>query len=175
VKRGVTSVAELARERDQKLSVDIPPDIPSVQGDADRLRRVVTNLVGNAIKYTPAGGEIGVSASADGNEVLVRVSDTGPGIAKELQQAIFDKFCVLHENPGHGRSSTGLGLAFCRMIVEAHGGRIWVDSDPGQGSTFSFSIPVGRARLHARSPLTSAAAGLPRDDRPPGGETRLVS
>jgi signal transduction histidine kinase len=174
VRRGVGSVAELARERDQKLSLDIPPDLPPVMGDADRLRRVVTNLVGNAIKYTPAGGEIAISAGAEGNAVVVRVSDTGPGIAQELQQAIFDKFCVLHENPGHGRSSTGLGLAFCRMVVEAHGGRIWVESEAGRGSTFSFSIPVGRRHRHPEPALPPADA-MPGKDRSPGDGTRCVS
>jgi len=173
LKRGVSSVAELARERDQKLSLDTPADLPPVQGDADRLRRVVTNLVGNAIKYTPAGGEIGVSASADDRDVVVRVADTGPGIAKEYQQFIFDKFAVLHGNPGNGRGSTGLGLAFCRMVVEAHGGRIWVDSEPDQGSTFSFSIPVGRRHRHAEPTLSLADARLPGKDRPPSGASGL--
>ena len=147
VRRGVEPVAELARERSQTLSVELPANLPRVQGDPERLRRVVTNLVGNAIKYTPAEGSICVRADTadDHKSVLVSVSDTGAGIPKEFQTAIFDKFAVLQTNASNDRSSTGLGLTFCRMVVEAHGGRIWVESEPGRGSAFKFSLPVEAA------------------------------
>ncbi len=147
VRRGVEPVAELARARSQKLSVELPPNLPSVQGDPERLRRVVTNLVGNAIKYTPAEGSICVRADTadDRKSVLVSVSDTGAGIPKEFQTAIFDKFAVLRTSAGSDRGSTGLGLTFCRMVVEAHGGRIWVESEPGRGSAFKFSLPAEAA------------------------------
>lgn len=144
VKRGVGRVAQLARERDQRLSVDVPEGLPMIQGDEERLSRVITNLVGNAIKFTPSKGEIRVSARAeeDNAKLLVSVSDTGPGIEAEFHHVIFDRFAVLEKSNPAGRTSTGLGLTFCKMIVEAHGGRIWVESEPGSGSTFTFSLPI---------------------------------
>jgi signal transduction histidine kinase len=159
VSRGVAPVAELARERGQKLSLDLPADLPQVPGDAERLRRVVTNLVGNAVKFTPEEGEIRVTAGAGegGTKVFVSVSDTGPGIAKEFHQIIFDRFAVLQTNSPAGRASTGLGLTFCKMVVEAHGGRISVDSEPGRGSTFTLSLPA--IQVCPRGAVERAAAG----------------
>jgi NtrC-family two-component system sensor histidine kinase KinB len=104
------------------------------------------NLVGNALKFTPSGGRVEVSARTDDarDRMLVSISDTGEGIPKELQGRIFDKFAIAEaRRSSGGRSSTGLGLTFCKLIVEAHGGQIWVESEPGQGSTFTFSLPLG--------------------------------
>jgi len=101
---------------------------------------VLINLLENAVKYTRGGGSITVSASRQEQAVLVSVSDSGAGIAARDQQRIFDKFARVEED---GRpKGLGLGLAFCRLAVEAHGGRIWVESVEGRGSTFSFTLPV---------------------------------
>jgi len=144
VRSGVARVAELAQLRNQQLTVELAEGLPQVLGDGERLSRVVSNQVGNAVKFTPREGRIGVTASARGAEVWVSVSDTGPGIPKESQGRIFDKFAALAAGGASARTSTGLGLTYCKMTVEAHGGRIWVESEPGRGSTFIFSLPSAR-------------------------------
>ena len=144
VRAGLRPVAQLATEKGVELALDLPENLPQVQGDEERLSRVVTNLVGNALRFTPSGGRVEVSArtEAASGRLLVSVSDTGSGIPKEAQGRVFEKFAVLEQAGPTGRTSTGLGLTFCKMIVEAHGGRIWVESEPGRGSTFAFALPV---------------------------------
>jgi signal transduction histidine kinase len=102
--------------------------------------------VGNALKFTSAGGRVSVSAREEAapERSVVSVVDTGPGIPKELQGRIFDKFAVLDTAAAALRTSSGLGLTFSKMVVEAHGGEIWVESEPGQGSNFSFWLPLER-------------------------------
>ena len=112
----------------------------SVNGDAQKLRRVVDNLLTNAVKFTPAGGTITVSAGVDGPTAWLRVKDTGQGIAPEFQETVFEKFGQVAM--GH-RMSVGLGLTFCKLVAEAHGGTVCLDSKPGEGSTFTVTIPVG--------------------------------
>ena len=111
-----------------------------LMGDAPRLRRVVENLLSNAIKFTPPGGTITVATEARDSKVTLRVTDTGAGVPLEARGLIFDKFG--QASTGH-RLSVGLGLTFCRLIAEAHGGSIRVESPPGQGSTFIVSLPRG--------------------------------
>lgn len=116
------------------------PDLPSVVMDVDMVRRIVINLLENAIKYTRSGGRITITAEAADDEVSVSVTDTGLGIAPQDQRIIFSKFArVQHEG---GPKGLGLGLAFCRLAVEAHGGRITVESEEGKGSTFTFTLPL---------------------------------
>jgi PAS domain S-box-containing protein len=114
-------------------------ELEPLQVDESMIRRVVINLLENAVKYTPPGGAIGLSLVRQGGQVRVGVSDTGPGIAPEAQQRIFEKFARLEGGKAKG---LGLGLAFCRLAVEAHGGRIWVESEPPHGSTFYFTLPL---------------------------------
>ncbi len=117
-----------------------PGDLPHVDMDSDMVRRVLINLLENAIKYTRSGGRITISARRQEKHVLISVADTGPGIPASEQQRIFEKFSRVQEE---GRpKGLGLGLAFCRLAVEAHGGKIWVESSEGQGSTFHFTLPV---------------------------------
>jgi len=111
-----------------------------VQGDERRLRQVVFNLLSNAVKFTPAGGSITVATERVGDEVQVSVADTGPGIAPEDQERIFEEFQQT-EVGVQQREGTGLGLALSKRLVELHGGRIWVESEPGRGSRFVFTLP----------------------------------
>ncbi len=130
----------VAEAKRQALNSAVPPGLPPVSADAELIRRVLINLMENAAKYTPPGGRIEVSAEAGSQELTVTVSDNGPGIPPEQKLAIFDKFARI-QRPG-GPKGMGLGLAFCRLAVQAHGGRIWVDSEPGSGSRFRFTLPL---------------------------------
>jgi signal transduction histidine kinase len=123
------------------LDLDAPAELPFIQGDRNRLERVLSNLLDNALKYTPEGGLITVAIRPVNGQVEVRVTDTGPGIPSEHQERIFDRFARVPGSEGR-HEGLGLGLAFCRSVIEAHGGRIWVESEAGQGSTFAFTIPV---------------------------------
>jgi signal transduction histidine kinase len=129
--------------RDKRLTLEntVRPDLPLVSVDVELLRRVLQNLIGNAIKFTPAGGHIAIDAQvdpADPQYLVVSVKDDGLGIMPDLQARLFQKFV---SGRVRGRGS-GLGLAFCRLVVEAHGGRIWVESTPGSGAVFHFTLPV---------------------------------
>ncbi|MCD6289968.1 MAG: GAF domain-containing protein, partial [Anaerolineae bacterium] len=128
--------------RDHRLRVDFPDDLPLVHADLHRVGQVLSNLVENAAKYSPAGSEIVIRAVRADGQVLVSVTDQGEGIAPEFHERIFERFFRVQDEPS--RSGTGLGLAICRGIVEAHGGRIWVESVPEEGSTFSFTLPIIR-------------------------------
>ncbi len=151
----------LAADRSLILSSDLSPDLPTVDADEERLYGVLENLIGNAIKFTPAGGHITVGASARGDELLVWVKDTGPGIAAEHMPHIFDRFYQAAKSERHG---TGLGLTICRGIVETHGGRIWAESSPGAGTTVYFTIPSKTGRK--KSAAVKSANILLVDDRP---------
>ena len=131
------AVRPIAESKKQEVYTELPGDMPTMNIDGDMIRRVIINLIENAIKYTPLGGRIGVGANPFEDGVLFWVKDNGPGISPEQRDAVFDKFTRLHSS-GRG---IGLGLAFCRLAVEGHNGHIWVDSEPGQGSIFMFSLP----------------------------------
>jgi signal transduction histidine kinase len=133
--------AILARKGVQ-MRIVVSPDLPPVSADRDKLERVVANLVDNAVKYTPEFGLIRLAAAAQGAEVLVSISDTGPGIPAEERQRIFERFTQVAGEKAHQRGF-GLGLAYCRLAVERHGGRIWVEPGlDGVGSCFLFTLPV---------------------------------
>jgi two-component system phosphate regulon sensor histidine kinase PhoR len=117
-----------------------PDDLPLVLADSPRLEQVVVNLMHNAIKFTPGGGKIVVSARFESDAVIFSVMDTGIGIAENDLPRIFERF--FKADRARSTGGTGLGLAISRHLVEAHGGRIWVESTEGQGSTFSFVIPI---------------------------------
>ena len=114
-----------------------------IHADERKVRQVVLNLLSNAIKFTPEGGRIGVLAAPKDGSVEISVSDTGVGIAPEDQEAVFEEFRQVG-TAAKKVEGTGLGLTLCRKFVELHGGRIWVTSQLGQGSTFTFTIPVHR-------------------------------
>lgn len=136
----VEEVHPVAEAKGHTIRFNLATDLPPLEFDVEMIRRVLINLLENAIKYTPSGGSIDVSARREGDEVVVSVRDTGPGIPAHEQSRVFEKFSRIQ---AEGRpKGLGLGLAFCRLAVEAHGGRIWVESQEGQGSTFSFTLPL---------------------------------
>jgi signal transduction histidine kinase len=136
-----TAVESLAAEKRLALNVSVPPDLPSAKGDERRLAQVLLNLVGNAIKFTEEG-EVRVQAAVSNGRFVVSVADTGPGIAEADQQKIFEEFQQADGSSTRKKGGTGLGLSIARRIIEMHGGRIWVESKPGVGSTFRFTVPV---------------------------------
>jgi two-component system, sensor histidine kinase and response regulator len=144
VASAVSQVASLAESKQLTLVRQIAADLPPLRGDENKLRRTLVNLLGNAIKFTPSGGAVTVEArhSNEGQSVVFSVSDTGEGIPPEAFGRIFEKFGQVESRQGGRMMSTGLGLAFCKLAVEAHGGQIGVESALGQGSTFCFTIPL---------------------------------
>jgi two-component system, OmpR family, phosphate regulon sensor histidine kinase PhoR len=122
------------------IAVDIPEDTPNVLADPDRMEQVLVNLLHNAIKFTAAGGTIKVGAFVQPGRVVLYVQDSGVGIAPESLPRIFERFYKADRARTGG--GTGLGLSIARHLVEAHEGRIWAESTPGEGSTFYFSLPI---------------------------------
>lgn len=124
------------------LQNELPRDLPSVQADREKISRVLANLLDNALKFTPEGGKVALSGEVrDDGMVVVRVRDTGPGIPAEYQEKIFDRFSQIPDRRGRRRGS-GLGLTFVRLAVEAHGGEVWVEPSAGEGSVFTFTLPL---------------------------------
>ena len=140
-----------AEAKRQKLEVDLFSNLSNVAIDARRMSQVLSNLIGNAIKFTPEGGTIRVSARQQGHEIVVSVTDTGPGIPPEHLSKVFDRFW---QAQAAGYTGSGLGLSIAKGIVEAHGGRIWAESEVGQGSSFRFTLPAVDLEL----PQTGSAA-----------------
>ena len=139
------------------VAVSCPP--LRLPADPDRLVQVLTNLLGNAIKFSPRGGTVRLAAARRGGEIVFSVADQGRGIPADKQQTIFERFVQVDASDARDKGGTGLGLAICRGIVRQHGGRIWVESRLGGGSTFSFAVPAGAA---AR-PAPACASGAPTD------------
>ena len=150
--RVVTPVVErlkvLAESKRQTIEVELPPALPEVAVDRRRISQVLANLVGNAIKFTPEGGTIRLSARQNGDGVAVSVTDTGLGIPPEHLSRIFDRFW---QAPRTRHLGSGLGLSIAKGIVEAHGGTIWADSELGKGSTFSFTLPLADVAVQRRN------------------------
>jgi two-component system, NtrC family, sensor kinase len=147
LERGVVMVREPAVKKGVRLSLVLAPDVDLVDGDERRLRQVAYNLLSNAVKFTPGGGCVDVASSRVNGEVRVTVTDTGPGIAPEDHERIFEEFQQTDVGVDE-REGTGLGLALSKRLVELHGGRIWVESEPGQGSRFVFTLPIEHGSRH---------------------------
>jgi GAF domain-containing protein len=137
----VSGTQSLAAEKNLSLKVTVPSDLPPVLGDERRITQVLLNLVGNALKFTDSG-EVRVEVKSADGSFVVSVSDTGPGIAETDQENIFEEFRQAQSSTTQKKGGTGLGLAIAKRIVELHGGRIWIESSPGKGSTFWFTLPV---------------------------------
>jgi signal transduction histidine kinase len=146
--QAIDEVRPLAERGQLRLDVEVPDDLPPTAADPERLHQIVVNLLANAVRFTPGGGRVSIGATADDGEVAVRVSDTGVGIPADLLAKIFDPYEQAH----HGRGGSGVGLTMVRGLVEAHGGRVWAESEEGRGSCFTFTLPV--AIPAARSSLT---------------------
>jgi signal transduction histidine kinase/DNA-binding response OmpR family regulator len=154
-----TATAATASLLDQKglqLIKKLDADLPGVNGDRDRLVQVVINLISNAVKFTDAGS-VTCRAARRGGEIVVSVSDTGVGITPSDQPKVFERFKQVGDTLTDKPKGTGLGLPICREIVEHHGGRIWVQSTPGQGSTFLFALPIAGEPVDPSSPIELAA------------------
>jgi signal transduction histidine kinase len=149
LERGVVMVRERATKKGVRLSLELAADIDLVDGDERRVRQVVFNLLSNAVKFTPRDGSVVVASAREDGEVLVSVTDTGPGIAVEDQERIFDEFQQTDVGVEQ-REGTGLGLALSKRLVELHRGRIWVESRPGHGSRFVFTLPIEKAGRNGR-------------------------
>jgi len=132
-----------AAERQIALRVDVPGDLPAVLADEGRVMQVLANLVGNATKFTEPGGEVSITARRRDGEVEIAVADTGAGIPESQRALVFERFW--HDRRNARRRGTGLGLAIAKGIIDAHGGRIWVESAEGRGSTFYFTLPVAES------------------------------
>jgi len=141
-KQVVSQLSGLAAEQNIELAFLSDKKIPKIEADGRRVEQVLINLVGNAIKFTPSGGKVIVRVRNKGDHVLFSVSDTGPGISEEDMDRIFERFYQSIMNPQAATKGTGLGLAIAKSLVEQHGGKIWVDSTPGQGATFHFTLPI---------------------------------
>ena len=146
IDRATAATSSLFDQKGLRLEKQIAADLPPVTGDQDRLIQVVINLISNAVKFTDAG-TISCRATRRGGELVVSVIDTGMGIAPSDQPKVFERFKQVGDTLTDKPKGTGLGLPICREIVEHHGGRIWVESEIGRGSTFSFSLPVTAEQL----------------------------
>lgn len=142
IERSVEAAQLLATNARLTLTQEVAASLPPVRVDVLAVQQVLENLLSNAIKFTPAGGRVTVRAWASGAWVYVAVADTGIGIPPEEQERIFERFYQVDGSPSRRYAGVGLGLAICKQTVEAHGGRIWVESQPGQGSTFTFTLPI---------------------------------
>lgn len=142
----LTDAASLytAASKNHRIDIECPLDIPPVRGNEEQLYQVLTNLISNAIKYSPEGGNVTLGARADDNTVTIWVRDPGIGIAPELQERIFERFFRVDNSDRRKVGGAGLGLTLVREIMAAHGGRAWVESTPGSGSTFYVSLPIMR-------------------------------
>ena len=124
------------------LTQQIAPDVGTIVADERKLKQILINLLTNAVKFTKEGGTVTVKAGCDGGELEISVADTGIGIAPENHKLIFEEFRQTSDDYSRAQEGTGLGLALTKRLVELHGGRIWVESELGAGSTFAFRIPL---------------------------------
>ncbi|RMF91224.1 MAG: hypothetical protein D6733_01730 [Methanobacteriota archaeon] len=148
VKRAVAGIQHMADVSNVSINVSLDKNLPKVDASMDRLLQVLTNLLGNAIKFNKEGGRIDVKAryKKGDDSVTISVSDTGIGIPKDQLSRVFDRFYQVDGSASRKYGGTGLGLAITKSIVEAHGGRIWVESEVGKGSTFYFTLPIKRKK-----------------------------
>ena len=140
LQESVEALEPTISSKHQKILLDIHPDLPQLYADEGMLKRVVINLLENAIKFSPLDGDILLAASSDDGQLFISIKDSGPGIPDDAQDRIFNKFTRLDAKSFP--KGIGLGLAFCKLAVNAHNGKIWVESTIGQGSQFNISLPL---------------------------------
>ena len=149
----VSEIEVACADRDVALTSDLPDDLPAIEADPERVHQVLFNLVDNAVRFTPEGGAVRIEAERHDGSVLVSVADTGVGIPEAALPRLFERFYRVDSSRSRGDGGTGIGLAIARSVVEAHGGTIHAESEPGQGSVFTFDLPL--ARPTARPALTT--------------------
>jgi signal transduction histidine kinase/CheY-like chemotaxis protein len=178
VRESLEYCLSMVRERALKqrilLSLDVGPEVGLLDADRLRFRQVVLNLLSNAVKFTPDGGRVDVRAFIRGQDLVLLVADTGVGVPAEDRERIFDSF---QQGTPHSEQTegTGLGLTLSKRILELHGGRIWVESEAGQGSTFGFALPTGSGEPALTSaPQAGVDSGLPTEPAPSPGPTVVV-
>lgn len=158
----VEELRAFARQHEVTIALNVPATLPFVEADRDRIVQVVINLLSNAIKFSPKGQQVLLSATHEQNVVRFSVRDWGPGIARADQIHLFQKFHQIDQSIHREKSGSGLGLAISKELVELHGGKIWVDSDVGRGSTFSFTVPLAKIQpqpAESQIPLIIIADG----------------
>ncbi len=156
LRESVQNVLPVAKKQGQSITTQLPPSLPPVRADGNRVEQVISNLLDNALKFTPKKGEIKLSTRLDENNVIIEVQDTGPGMSRQEQDRIFEPYHRLSNDKGR-MSGLGLGLALCKRLVELHSGQIWVKSRPGKGALFGFSLPTDSVVRYEEGP--------PRTDR----------
>jgi len=154
------SAQRRATEKDIRISVNFPQHIPNIAGDRRLLTEVLQNLLDNATQYTPPGGQIMVSVETNAREAVISVADTGIGIPQADQPRIFERFYRVDVARSRQVGGTGLGLAIAKHLVEIHGGRIWVESEVGQGSQFHFTVPLYDAEHAVPKSNSKSGSGL---------------
>lgn len=160
IMESVRTMEFAAGEKDQNISVDLG-DATKIDGDGAKLLQVMNNLISNAVKFTPKGGEVSVTKEVNGSHVMIMISDTGPGIPEEERGFVFDKFEQVKRHHQGVEPGSGLGLTICKSIVELHGGLIGVTSDPGHGSTFYVRLPLRKPDHDAgEEPKTEDRSGI---------------
>lgn len=159
IRTSVTNIHSLAENKSLLMDLNVPAALPRLYGDRDRLVQVITNILSNAIKFTPDGGRISIEASFEENprrQIIVHITDTGVGIPQKYMDTIFEKFRRTGDALTNNSEGTGLGLAITKQIVEYHGGRIWAESTPGSGATFSITFPLDKVWKIEGEHLTTA-------------------
>jgi signal transduction histidine kinase len=165
VERAVQSIAATAGD-EFEFQLRFPSSFPLVVGDENRVRMVLNNLLTNAVKYSPTGGVIRVGGWVEGSEALVYVSDQGIGVAPEDRERIFDRFYRADNTLSRSTQGTGLGLYLAKVIVEAHGGRIFAEAQPQHGTRFVFTLPVDLPQLSDATSATRSASFAVDDGHP---------
>jgi signal transduction histidine kinase len=157
IERTASALESTADLRKQELQIDVEPDLPPVIGNPMRLGQVINNLVGNAIKYTPNGGRVIVSATADQEQIIVTIEDNGIGIPADELPHIFEKFYRVKSPETDDIIGSGLGLSLVKSIVEKHNGRVWVESQVGKGSAFTVVLLAADERQLDRSGVKASS------------------
>jgi signal transduction histidine kinase len=163
VSDAVGGFAGRAADKAIDLGAEVQPSLAAVRADAGRVGQVLGNLLDNALKFTPEGGEVRVSALEDGEPGFARVevADNGPGVPADVAERIFERLWQVEDDAGPSRKGLGLGLHICRELVARQGGRIWVDSRPGEGATFAFTLPLDQKGADQSLPAATAEVSSP--------------
>jgi signal transduction histidine kinase len=156
LKKVITDYQPVAELEGHTIEVNLPDQLPSIQADPEKISLVLSNLLSNAIKFTPEGGRIDVAAKDYKKGILVSVKDNGAGIATEDQERIFERFYQVRAEHLAGHGGMGIGLTIVKNLVELHQGQVWVESEPGQGSTFLFTLPQEAPATIVDSPPVEA-------------------